>query len=70
MPFNFEPLQQFRNYSTPDDYHRLITEAINSVPAGTRLNWVMGNHDQQRFGSRLGPEKIDAVLTARHCFHL
>lgn len=63
MPFNFEPIQRLRNYSTPGDYQSIILEAIHSVPFGTRLNWVMGNHDQQRFGSRLGVEKIDAILT-------
>lgn len=63
MPFNFVPLERLKNTSTAADFHRIINEVIDSVPVGTRLNWVMGNHDQPRFGSRLGPEKIDTILT-------
>lgn len=63
MPFNFVPLNNLHKYSVPSDYAKYIAEAIDSVPKGTRLNWVMGNHDQTRYGSKFGVEKIDAVMT-------
>lgn len=63
MPFNFVPLENLHNYSTPHDFDKYITEAIDSVPQGTRLNWVMGNHDQPRYGSKFGEDKIYAVMT-------
>lgn len=63
MPFNFVPLEELKRNSTAEDYHRVINDAISAVPVGTHLNWVMGNHDVPRFGSRLDPERVDAVLT-------
>lgn len=62
IPFNFELLRLKPN-SNANEYHKLINDVIDLVPKGTRLNWGIGNHDQPRFGSRLGTEKIDSVLT-------
>lgn len=62
MPFNFVPLMELNHKSKADDFHRVINNVIASVPKDTRMNWVMGNHDQPRFGSRFGPEKRDVIL--------
>lgn len=61
MPFNFVLLDNLQNDSTAEDYHRNVNDVLNSVPTGLPVNWVMGNHDNPRFSSRLGAEKIDAI---------
>lgn len=38
MPFNFVPLMELKKQSTASDYHRIVNQVIDSVPAGTRLN--------------------------------
>lgn len=63
MPFNFLPLEGLNIDSSADDFYRIINQVIDAVPKGTQLNWVMGNHDHPRFGSRFGPQRIDAILT-------
>lgn len=63
IPFNFVPLIKLHMNSTASDFANCINEVIDSVPRGTRLNWVMGNHDNPRYGSKFGPEKIDAIMT-------
>lgn len=63
IPFNFVPLLNLRKYSTANDFAKYINEVIESVPHGTRLNWVMGNHDSPRYGSTFGEQKIDAIMT-------
>lgn len=63
MPFNFNPLMLLKMNSTANDFQKVINDVIASVANGTRLNWVMGNHDRARYGSRFGAEKIDSVLT-------
>lgn len=63
MPFNFMPLKNLNNQSTAADFARNVNDSIASVPKNTRLNWVMGNHDQPRYGSKFGTEKLHAVMT-------
>lgn len=63
MPFNFWALSNLDKYSNAQHFLQIINESINSVPKDTRLNWVMGNHDQPRYSSRFGIEKIEIVMT-------
>lgn len=63
MPFNFVLITDLNKESTADDFKRVIDDRIAIVPAGVRLNWVLGNHDQPRVGSRFGEARIDSLLT-------
>lgn len=63
IPFNFVLMEELKKTSTATDIKKTIDDRIAAVPAKTRLNWVIGNHDQPRFGSRFGEQKIDAFLT-------
>lgn len=63
IPFNFVLMEQLDKTSTTNTIKKTIDDRIGAVPAGTRLNWVVGNHDQPRVGSRFGPQKIDGFLT-------
>ncbi len=55
MPFNFL-LLQLTDWTA--DHVRALVEAYDAacVQAGGWPNWVLGNHDQSRFRSRLGPD--------------
>ncbi|XP_031638870.1 maltase 1-like [Contarinia nasturtii] len=63
IPFNFVLIEDMHRKSTPEDIKNIIDKRIASVPAGTRLNWVMGNHDRPRISSRYGEQRIDGSLT-------
>lgn len=63
IPFNFVLIDHMNRDSTAHEVKDMIDKKIASVPAGTRLNWVMGNHDKPRIGSRFGERRIDGILT-------
>lgn len=63
MPFNFALITDLNGGSTAHDVKRVIDEQLSAVPDGKYTNWVIGNHDQPRVGSRFGQEKIDGLLT-------
>lgn len=63
MPFNFVLINELNEWSSAADFKRVIDGRINALPSGRWTNWVIGNHDQPRVGSRYGREKIDALLT-------
>lgn len=63
MPFNFVLINELNEWSTAADFKRVIDSRINVLPTGRLTNWVIGNHDQPRVGSRYGKEKIDSLLT-------
>lgn len=63
MPFNFVLINELDEWSSAADFKRVIDNRINALPSGRKTNWVIGNHDQPRVGSRYGREKIDALLT-------
>lgn len=63
MPFNFVLIEYLNERSSADDFKRVIDERIDALPKGKVTNWVIGNHDQPRVGSRYGSERIDALLT-------
>lgn len=62
MPFNFVLLNELNEFSSADDFLRVINDRLAAIPAGKVTNWVLGNHDQPRVGSRYGSERIDALL--------
>lgn len=62
MPFNFVFISDLGNKSTVADIKRVIDDRIASVPTGFRPNWVLGNHDQSRVGSRFGERRIEGLL--------
>lgn len=63
VPFNFILIEQLNRTSTASDFKIVIDKRFGAVPNETRLNWVIGNHDQPRVGSRFGAERIDGLLT-------
>lgn len=63
MPFNFVLINDLNEWSSASDFKRVIDTRLNAIPAGRVTNWVIGNHDQYRFASRYGTQKIDALLT-------
>lgn len=63
MPFNFALISDLSRNSSAADFKNITDSKIASVPKGTRLNWVMGNHDKPRVGSRYGERRIDGLLT-------
>jgi alpha-glucosidase len=61
MPFNFHLiLTQWQADLIAD----LIQQYEAALPAGAWPNWVLGNHDQKRLASRVGPEqaRVAAML--------
>lgn len=63
MPFNFALITQLDETSTAWDFKDVIDNALAAVPKGKSFNWVLGNHDQPRVGSRYGIHKVDGLLT-------
>nr|CAD7410531.1 unnamed protein product [Timema poppensis] len=61
LTFNFFMISQLSNTSTAQDFYSSITEWIDNVPQGKWSDWVLGNHDQHRIGSRFGSELIDGL---------
>ena len=61
LPFNFQLI-----FAKWDARHlaRLITEYEAALPKGAWPNWVLGNHDQHRIASRVGPAqaRVAAML--------
>lgn len=59
IPFNFELISNLRDTSTAADFAKYVKRWLDAKPANKRSNWVLGNHDNSRIGSRLGKNKID-----------
>jgi alpha-glucosidase len=61
LPFNFQLIN-----ATWDARHiaRLIVEYEKALPEGGWPNWVLGNHDQHRIATRVGPAqaRVAAML--------
>lgn len=62
IPFNFELIERLNRTSTAHDFKKVIDDRLALAPAGKRMNWVMGNHDRPRVGSRHGEGRIDGFL--------
>ncbi|XP_031625091.1 maltase 2-like [Contarinia nasturtii] len=63
IPFNFVLITDMDKDSTPKQVKKIIDKKIASVPAGTRLNWQLGNHDRPRIASLYGERRVDGLLT-------
>ncbi|XP_053662156.1 maltase 2-like [Anopheles marshallii] len=64
MPFNFLLITDLNRDSTAQDFVFTINKWLTYMPRnGATANWVLGNHDQPRVGTRYGPERIDAIHT-------
>uniref|UniRef100_A0A1L8DR17 alpha-glucosidase n=1 Tax=Nyssomyia neivai TaxID=330878 RepID=A0A1L8DR17_9DIPT len=61
VPFNFYMIMNLRNHSNAIDYNNNIQLWLDKLPKKSVANWVMGNHDQRRIGSRFGTHRIDLI---------
>jgi alpha-glucosidase len=55
LPFNFLLLQSAWNAQAIGE---VISGYMNMLPSGAWPNWVLGNHDNARVGTRVGPSQI------------
>jgi alpha-glucosidase len=58
LPFNFKLLQADW---TAGEIDRTIRRYLDALPPGACPNWVLGNHDQPRIASKLGPAMARAA---------
>ncbi|XP_050079089.1 uncharacterized protein LOC126565930 [Anopheles maculipalpis] len=64
MPFNFLLITDLNRDSSAQDFVFTINKWLTYMPrVGATANWVLGNHDQPRVGTRYGAERIDAIHT-------
>lgn len=61
IPMNFLLITQLNHDSNARAFKDQIDMWLLHMPAGRTANWVLGNHDQRRVGSRFGPERIDLL---------
>ncbi|TDG41738.1 hypothetical protein AWZ03_011844 [Drosophila navojoa] len=59
IPFNFQLISNLNADSDAYHYEYLINNWLSKMPSGKSANWVIGNHDKNRVGSRFGAERID-----------
>lgn len=66
LPFNFLLISELSNSSNAHAYEGTVLKWLQHMPKGRTANWVLGNHDQPRVGSRLGRDRVDMLnmLTA------
>jgi alpha-glucosidase len=60
LPFNFHLLQADWNAAAVGT---VIDSVLAAVPDGATANWVLGNHDQPRLASRIGPAQTRVAMT-------
>lgn len=63
IPLNFVLLHIFNGRSTVSDYKKAIDDRIALINNRKGINWCIGNHDNGRAASQIGPERADASLT-------
>lgn len=63
IPLNFVLLHIFNDKSiTVSDYKKAIDNRIAIINNRKGINWSIGNHDNSRAASKIGPERADASL--------
>lgn len=62
IPFNFMFIMDLGKTATVDEFKKGVDHLLSLVPKGKYMNWVIGNHDRARVGSRFGPQRIDGML--------
>jgi len=63
IPFNFLLITDLNQDSTAADFVYTINKWLTYMPVEETANWVMGNHDKSRVGSRFNFERIDIMNT-------
>lgn len=65
IPFNFMLIATLESTSEAKDFHESIKLWLDNMPSYGDANWVMGNHDRSRIGSRYGKERHEglAIMT-------
>ncbi|KAH8285193.1 hypothetical protein KR054_006032 [Drosophila jambulina] len=61
LPFNFLLISEISNSSNAHAYEDTIQKWLQHMPKGRTANWVLGNHDKPRVGSRLGTDRVDML---------
>lgn len=61
FPFNFLMITSLSNTSTAADYETVINTWLDKMSDGRTPNWVVGNHDNARVGTRFGEDRIDSM---------
>ncbi|XP_055375861.1 maltase 2-like isoform X2 [Condylostylus longicornis] len=61
IPFNFLLIGELNENSDARDFIYTISKWLIYMPRNGIANWVIGNHDNPRAGSRFGIEKIDQM---------
>lgn len=61
MPFNFGMITDLDVDSDARDFVYTINKWLNYMPVGETPNFVLGNHDRKRVGTRYGTKLIDAM---------
>lgn len=61
MPFNFLLITDLDEHSSAQDFVHTVNKWMSFMPAGNTANWVLGNHDKARVGSRYGYQRIDSI---------
>jgi len=54
LPFNFHLITDALDNWNAETVRKVVDEYMAILPAGESANWVLGNHDQFRFASRIG----------------
>lgn len=55
LPFNFQLID---SPWTAEEVARIVDEYEQALPQGGWPNWVLGNHDKHRLGTRIGEEQL------------
>ncbi|XP_001851486.2 maltase A3 [Culex quinquefasciatus] len=66
MPFNFGLITDITKASKAQDFVTSIQSWMAIIPEGHAANWVMGNHDRPRVGTRFGKDRIDMMNMIIH----
>ncbi|XP_044744081.1 maltase 1-like [Chrysoperla carnea] len=59
--FNFLLITDLNTNSTAHDFMFTINKWLSYLPLEYTSNWVLGNHDNHRVGSRYGAQRIDGL---------
>ncbi|XP_055386334.1 maltase A1-like [Condylostylus longicornis] len=59
LPFNFNFIFQLNSNLNAKDVKAATDNWLLNIPSKRTANWVIGNHDRRRIGTRYGLEKID-----------
>ncbi|XP_064107590.1 maltase A3-like isoform X2 [Macrobrachium nipponense] len=62
FPFNFFMIEKLQNRTELSGHSlkAVVDLWLDNMPSGKWPNWVLGNHDNRRIGSRLGEDMVDA----------